>query len=74
MITVKAKNNFNNEIPSFSGDQYYVPVVDGKESNQCAETEDVALLLGLGIKYDGVNSQFAKMACRMLNIKTCWVK
>lgn len=43
-------------------------VVDGEETNLIAETEDVALLLGLGLKYDGLNSQFAKMATRMLRI------
>ena len=46
--------------------------VDGKEMNFFAETEDVALLLALERKYLGLNSQFAKFACRMLGIKSAW--
>ncbi len=34
----------------------------------------MALLIGLGIKYDGVNSQFGRMAARMLAIPTVWAK
>lgn len=55
-------------------DEYYSPIVDGKEYSHMAETEDIAYLIGLGLKYDGDNSQFAKMACRMLNIKSNWNK
>lgn len=73
MITVLAKNNTGKKkIATIAGDTYYVPVVDGNETSLIAETEDVALLLGLGLKYDGLNSQFAKMATRMLNIETAW--
>lgn len=55
-------------------DEYYTPIVDGKEYSHMAETQDIAYLIGLGIKYDGINSQFVKMACRMLNIKSNWAK
>ncbi len=75
MITVKAKNNRinkNQEYISGNGDLVYVPVVDGKELNYIAETEDIALLIGLGYKYDGLNSRFATMACRMLKIKSAY--
>ena len=50
----------------------FSPVVDGKKLSCCAETADIAYLLGLQYKYDGNNSQFTKMACRMLNIETKW--
>ena len=69
MITVKQVEN-----PGFDDlpQVLFSPVVDGKTLNCCAETFDVALLLGIGHKYDGRNSQFAKMACRMLGIDTKW--
>ena len=69
MITVIPEKN-----PGISDfpEVVYAPVVDGEKINCLAETEDVALILGLGRKYDGHNSQFAKMACRMLDIKTLW--
>ena len=73
MISVKAKNN--NGIFDDSLDQYFVPVVNGKEySSHAAETEDMALLIGLGIKYQGLNSQFAILASRMLQIESAWSK
>lgn len=50
----------------------FKPVVDGKELSYVAETEDMALLLGLQFKHDGPNSQFAKMAARMLDIDSIW--
>lgn len=57
----------------FNGDYYYAPVVDGREYSCLAETEDMALLLGLGIKYDGgVDTKFPKMAARMLKIDSVW--
>lgn len=52
----------------------YVPVVNDKELTCMAETEDVAMLLGLQHKYDGADSQFTKMACRMLGIDSMWSK
>lgn len=74
MIEIKARNNTGrNKIESL-GELYFVPVVDGKEYNHCAETEDVAMLLGLQIKYQGLNSQFTKNACRMLEIDSNWAK
>jgi len=73
MIEVRAKNNKGRDrIESIEGDMYFLPIVDGKEFSYAAETEDIALLIGLGIKYDGLNSQFAKMAARMLRINTEW--
>lgn len=56
----------------FEGKPAFKPEVDGKELSYVAETEDMALLLGIQYKYDGPNSQFAKMAARMLNIETIW--
>ena len=50
----------------------FYPVVDGKELNMVAESEDMAIILGLAYKYDGRNSQAAKMICRMLNIDSNW--
>jgi hypothetical protein len=73
MITVKQYQNTGaNNIPSLDVINYFKPVVDGKELSMIAETEDVALLIGIGYKHDGANSQFAKMAVRMLNIKSAW--
>jgi len=51
---------------------WYRPYIDGKRCAQIAETYDMAMLLALGIKYDGVNSQFGKMSSRMLNINSVW--
>lgn len=50
----------------------YRPVIGLYECSCVAETEDMAMLLGLGIKYDGPNTQFPKMSARMLNINTTW--
>ena len=52
--------------------EWYAPIVDGRRSSSVAETIDMAFLIGIGEKYDGRNSQFAKMAARMLNIETAW--
>ena len=74
-ITVIAKRNSGkNKIDSIEGDVYFYPVIDGKEYSHVAETEDVAYLLAFQIKYDGLNSQFAKNACRMLRIKSNWAE
>ena len=56
----------------YDGKTHYKPVVDGKPLNMIAETEDIAIILALGHKYDGINSKFGTMACRMLNIKSVW--
>lgn len=53
---------------------YYYPIVDGKEYSSIGETEDVAMLIGLSIKYEGLNGQFTKYATRMLGIKSEWSK
>ena len=75
MITVlENPNTKRNRIPSIDQETYFVPVVDGKEVNVCAETYDMALLLGLEYKYQGCNSQFAKFAGRMLGIESNWTK
>lgn len=50
----------------------YSPIVDGKQLSVVAESEDIAYILGLQFKYDG--PEFAKMACRMLNIETKWTE
>lgn len=73
MITVKAKNNYGRDkIPSIEADIYFIPVIDGEECNRPAETEDMALLIGLGVKYDGLNTQFPRLAARMLGIDSLW--
>jgi len=55
-----------------NGVTWYKPRVNGKDCAPIAETYDMAMIIGLGIKYDGRNSQFPKMAARMLNIETAW--
>ena len=75
MIQIKCKSNTGrNKIKSIDNDVYFTPVVDGKEYSHVGETSDVAMLIGLGIKYDGLNSQFAKNACRMLKIDSNWTE
>lgn len=75
MIEVREKKNngFNKSIFGV-GDIYFVAVVDGKEYSYIAETYEIAYLLGLQIKYDGLNSQFCKNACRMLGIQSAWAE
>lgn len=68
ITTEQVKNPGFDDMPK----TLFAPVLDGKKLNYCAEHEDVALLLALGHKYDGRNSQFAKMACRMLGLETKW--
>ena len=73
MIEVKAVGNYGkNKIVSIKKDTYFRPIINGKECSHVAETEDMALLIGLGIKYDGLNSQFPTMAARMLRIESTW--
>jgi len=66
--TIRFQNPGFDDLP----DVLYAPLIDGEKLNCCAESEDIALLLALGHKYDGENSKFAKMACRMLGIKSKW--
>lgn len=70
---IKTLKQFNDQ-HYFNGDYAFIfkPVIGGKVYNQLAETEDMALLLALGIKYLGEDSEFPKMAARMLNIKSAW--
>lgn len=56
----------------FEGDCYYTFMIDEKESCMIAETYDMAMILALSVKYDGVNTQAPKMISRMLNIKSVW--
>ena len=56
------------------GDTYFIPVVDGKELSGVAETWEMAMLIGLGHKFDGNNSHFAYYAGRMLGIKSAWTE
>lgn len=77
MIEVKEKKNRHKpggqKYIESAGELVYAPIVDGKELSMLAETADMALLLGLGYKHDGPNSQFAKMAARMLHMDTVWI-
>jgi hypothetical protein len=50
----------------------YKITVGDKELPHIADSEDVAFLIGLGYKYEGPNSKFATMACRMLKIDSLW--
>ncbi len=71
MIEIKAVNNPGlDDLPEIC----FKPIVDGKVLNMIAENEDVAYLLGIEYKYQGINSQFTKFACRMLEIETAWAK
>ena len=75
MIEVREIHNTGiNKVGIIGGDTYFTPVVDGKEYSHIAETSDIAMLLGLQIKYDGLNSQFCKNACRMLRIESNWAE
>ena len=72
-MTITVIKKIDNEGYYRDGDGYYYqPVVNGKTLSFIAESEDMALLIGLGVKYDGLNTQFPKMAARMLGIKTEW--
>jgi len=75
MISVQSVGNYGRaKINSIEGDEYFFPVVDDKPYSCVCETKDIALLMALQIKYEGHNSQFAKMACRMLGIKSAWAE
>lgn len=75
MIEIKARNNTGkNRIAAIDSDMVFTPIVDGQEVSSVGETPEIAMLIGIGYKYDGPNSQFAKMACRMLNIESIWAK
>ena len=74
-IEIKARPNTGTHKYLDNGSEfYYCPIVDGKEYSSIAETEDMAMIIGLAIKYDGFNSQFPKFAARMLGIDTEWAK
>lgn len=44
------------------------PYINGKDTNRACETLDIALLMAIGIKYEGRDSKFAFYANKMLNI------
>ena len=71
---ITVKSDFNNgkfdNMPAI----IHTPCVGDKKLSAVCETEDVALLVGLAHKYDGPNSRFAQMACRMLKIDSNWAK
>ena len=56
------------------GEEWYSPVIGGKRSSKLGETPDIAMLIGIGEKYIGRNSQFEKMALRMLKIDSVWAE
>ena len=69
-VEVKEYQNVGrNRLRNIAGDVYYVPIVDGKEYFHIGETEEVAYLIGLSIKYEGLSGEFARYACRMLGIE-----
>lgn len=53
-------------------DTYWVAIVDGREYRHVSETPEMALLVGLGIKFD--DAHFSKHAGRMLGIDSVWTK
>ena len=54
------------------GDWYYKIRLNGRELSAVAETYDMALLVALSFKYDGLNTQFHMFAARALGIKSVW--
>lgn len=64
----------NNKVFKDLPDILYVPKIGDKETHHIADNEDVALLIAIGEKYQGKNSNFAQMASRMLQIDTVWAK
>ena len=74
MIEIKRHINAGKDKHFPTGEYHYSPVVDGKEYSQIAETEDMAMLIGIGIKYDGINTRFPQMAARMLRINSEWAE
>tara|TARA_B110001450_G_C17184262_1_gene304692 strand:+ start:152 stop:370 length:219 start_codon:yes stop_codon:yes gene_type:complete len=56
------------------GDEWYSPVIGEKKISKVGETPDIAMLIGLGEKYDGLNSQFVTIATRILNIESAWAE
>ncbi len=44
----------------------YFPIVKGRASSTYSEDKEEAILIAFGEKYDGLNSQFASYAVRML--------
>lgn len=49
------------------GNLFYI-YVGGKDTHHHTDTIDGALLVALGFKYDGPNSQWARFAQRMLSL------
>lgn len=45
------------------------PYVNGKDTHGGSNSLDGAILVALGEKYDGINSQFSRFASRMLGMK-----
>ena len=56
------------------GQEWYSPVIGETKSSKIGETPDIAMLIGLGEKYDGRDSKFEKMAMRMLKIDSVWAE
>jgi len=52
------------------GKKYYRIFLDEKEIDIVADTQDMAILIGLGFKYQGVDNQFAKYARGVLGMDT----
>ena len=57
----------NDEVPYF-----YSPVIDGVEYRHTAETPDISIILGLGLKYEGEITKFHTYALRILGISSGW--
>jgi len=75
VITIKAMNNRTpggKEKFKGIGDLYYIGYVGKKSVNIVCKSNDEALISALGYKYDGPNTQFHRMAVRMLNMPSTW--
>lgn len=73
MIEVREVPNAGRyKVSTINQDTYWITTVDGKEYPHTSETPEMALLVGLGIKFDDAN--FSKHAGRMLGIDSVWTK
>ena len=70
---IEIRPNFKKIGGKFEIVNYSFEIGDKRYSHIC-ETEDIAYLVAMGIKYDGIDSKFAKMPCRMLNIESAWAE
>ena len=71
---IHAKGRLNNDEFKDMSELVYTPYIGEKRIQAVCETEDIAILVALAHKYEGPNSKFATMACRMLKIDSVWAE